>query len=480
MDGLIDHPTGDASIVCVWGRHLALRDHGASFESKAASPGGVRTGTLRFDQFPALPASVYGILFPSNDNRPHDPEPGPAYELDCLRQVFAPALLKAAEDRSNDLALGADRVLIAWGVIDEDAYLRRLAYHIGTAIEPLTDIARADCPLLDRDLTHAAEHGILPLRQDRELIWTVAPRGFAARRLCRLALAYPWAIDRMRLTSVKQLNQFLLQQAGEVLGKAAADGLGSKTPAMSAAPTAMNKPVWRRIQRGAQTWGLAALMTLPVTFASDVWSSMLAIWFLAFVGLRLAGSLAPRPEARKLRRLPDDRLPVYTVIAALYREATSVAPLMQAINALDYPREKLTVILVIEPDDLETRAAIARLGPIPHVQVLIAPATGPRTKPKALNCALPFARGNFTAVFDAEDRPDPGQLRAALDAFRIGGPEIACAQASLCIENLGDSWLSRMFSAEYAGQFDVFLPGLATFGMPLPLGGSSNHFRGIR
>jgi cellulose synthase/poly-beta-1,6-N-acetylglucosamine synthase-like glycosyltransferase len=94
-----------------------------------------------------------------------------------------------------------------------------------------------------------------------------------------------------------------------------------------------------------------------------------------------------------------------------------------------------------------------------------------------LNCALPFARGSFTAVFDAEDRPDPGQLRAALDAFRTQGVDVACVQASLCIENQSDSWLSRMFAAEYAGQFDVFLPGLASFGVPLPLGGSSNHFR---
>jgi cellulose synthase/poly-beta-1,6-N-acetylglucosamine synthase-like glycosyltransferase len=179
-----------------------------------------------------------------------------------------------------------------------------------------------------------------------------------------------------------------------------------------------------------------------------------------------------------LHRLPDHRLPVYTVIAALYREAKSVRPLMQAIDALDYPREKLQVILVLEPDDLATRAAIARLGPMPHVQVLIASATDPQTKPKALNCALPFAWGSFTAVFDAEDRPDAGQLRAALDAFRSHGNDIACVQASLCIDNNDkDSWLSRTFAAEYAGQFDVFLPGLAAMRMPLPLGGSSNHFR---
>jgi cellulose synthase/poly-beta-1,6-N-acetylglucosamine synthase-like glycosyltransferase len=176
-------------------------------------------------------------------------------------------------------------------------------------------------------------------------------------------------------------------------------------------------------------------------------------------------------------RIPDNRLPVYTVIAALYREAASAGSLIEAINALDYPREKLDVIIVIELDDLETRAALAKLGPMPHVRILLAPAEGPRTKPKALNCALPFARGSFTAVFDAEDRPDPGQLRAALDAFRTEGAAVACAQASLCIENPRDSWLSCMFAAEYAGQFDVFLPGFARFGLPLPLGGSSNHFR---
>jgi cellulose synthase/poly-beta-1,6-N-acetylglucosamine synthase-like glycosyltransferase len=114
---------------------------------------------------------------------------------------------------------------------------------------------------------------------------------------------------------------------------------------------------------------------------------------------------------------------------------------------------------------------------MPHVQVTIAANNGPRTKPKALNCALLHARGTFVTVFDAEDRPEPGQLRAALDVFRLSDQNIACAQASLCIDNTSDSWLARMFTAEYAGQFDVFLQGFSSFQMPLPLGGSSNHFR---
>jgi cellulose synthase/poly-beta-1,6-N-acetylglucosamine synthase-like glycosyltransferase len=108
------------------------------------------------------------------------------------------------------------------------------------------------------------------------------------------------------------------------------------------------------------------------------------------------------------------------------------------------------------------------------------PAVGPRTKPKALNMALPFARGSFTVVYDAEDRPEPGQLRRALQAFCAAGADLACVQACLSIDNTADSWLARLFTAEYAGQFDVFLPGIAALHLPLPLGGSSNHFRGIR
>jgi glycosyltransferase XagB len=139
--------------------------------------------------------------------------------------------------------------------------------------------------------------------------------------------------------------------------------------------------------------------------------------------------------------------------------------------------EKLDIKLVLEADDQETRQAITAMGLGPPFQIIIAPAGGPRTKPKALNAALPFARGSFIAVYDAEDHPEPNQLRLALEAFVAGDARLACVQARLTIDNSRDSWLSRLFTAEYAGLFDVFLPGLAAWRLPLPLGGSSNHFR---
>ncbi len=132
---------------------------------------------------------------------------------------------------------------------------------------------------------------------------------------------------------------------------------------------------------------------------------------------------------------------------------------------------------VIEVDDVETCEALCGLALGPPFEVIVAPDEGPRTKPKALNAALPFARGTFTVIYDAEDRPEPDQLRRALDTFMAEDNDLACVQARLTIDNTEDGWLARLFTAEYAAQFDLFLPGLARLELPLPLGGSSNHFR---
>jgi cellulose synthase/poly-beta-1,6-N-acetylglucosamine synthase-like glycosyltransferase len=457
---------------------MALWDHVRNGERKPAWPRRDAVH-LAWPDEPAFLRKNFGPPRSSNDNQRHFLEEGPADELDCLRRVLAPELLRTAETRARELGIGADQVLIRQGVIDEEAYLQRLAFHTGIAIENFSEIGRGDSLLRDREILQAAELGLIRLWRDGRLIWTLAPRHLAARTLCRLIAAYPGLTEWLRLALPARLHQFLLHRTDDALGRAAAHGLRRRFPRMSAAPAIVKGPRWRRrLQRFKGPFTVAALMLLPPIIALDAWSVVLALWFLAFIGLRLIGSFVPRRPERKMRPLPDRQLPVYTVIAALYREAKSVGPLMQAIDALDYPREKLQVILALEPNDLATRAAIARLGPMPHVQVLIASAMGPQTKPKALNCALPFARGSFTAVFDAEDRPDPGQLRDALDAFRRNGADVACVQASLCIDNNSkDSWLSRTFAAEYAGQFDVFLPGLAAMRMPLPLGGSSNHFR---
>jgi cellulose synthase/poly-beta-1,6-N-acetylglucosamine synthase-like glycosyltransferase len=398
----------------------------------------------------------------------------PASELDCLRGILPVPLLHAAERRSRELNLGADQILIQWGVISEETYVAHLARHLGIGFDDLSTVGRAHCPLADADLPGIAEFGILPLQEDDTLNWIVTPRAFTARRLMRFSTTYPSLIARIRLTTRRHLHQYLTEQTGDALSDIAAEGLLQTRPAMSA------KSIigWRRgLQPAILLLVCAVLALLYPTLAMDLIGGLAAIWFLAFSLLRLTCVLVPPQPEQRFPPLRDDQLPIYSVVVALYREETSVPGLLRSLQRLDYPSEKLDIILVLEPDDLRTRAAVARARPGPQVQVLIAQATGPKTKPKALNVALPFVRGSFLTVFDAEDDPDPGQLRAALGMFRQHNDDVACVQAGLHFDNLTHSLLSRMAAVEYAGLFAVFLPGLVALGMPLPLGGTSNHFR---
>jgi cellulose synthase/poly-beta-1,6-N-acetylglucosamine synthase-like glycosyltransferase len=395
-------------------------------------------------------------------------------EIDCLRRLLAADLLAAAELRAAAIGVGADRVLIAGGAIEEETYLRILGHDLGVAYEPLDLAVRANCPVDDERLIESGAAGLLPMEIGGELSLVIAPRAVAARRLAIMLRNNPGLAHRFRFTSTERLNRFVLQNAGRTLCAQASNALQRLWPALSAAPP-------RRFDNLVPIVLLGVSLSVALVFASDAvryfFETSLAALFLAWLGLRLVGAFIDSVWRNRARALSDRELPVYTIIAALYGEASSVDGLLAAIERLDYPSEKLDVILAVEADDEATRGAIAaRKSRLPIVVIPI-PVSHPRTKPKALNVALPFARGAFSVVYDAEDQPEADQLRNALRAFRAGGKRLACVQARLCIDNTADSWLARLFTAEYAGQFDVFLPGIAALALPLPLGGSSNHFR---
>ncbi len=170
-------------------------------------------------------------------------------------------------------------------------------------------------------------------------------------------------------------------------------------------------------------------------------------------------------------------LPVYTILVPLYREANVLPRLARALLLLDYPHDKLDIKLIVEADDAQTLAVAETLACRGPFDVIAVPTVGPRTKPKACNFALHFARGEFTVIFDAEDRPERDQLRKAVAAFCAHPTRVACLQARLNFYNAGENWLTRLFALDYALWFDVLLPGLDRIGVPMPLGGTSNHFR---
>jgi cellulose synthase/poly-beta-1,6-N-acetylglucosamine synthase-like glycosyltransferase len=258
-----------------------------------------------------------------------------------------------------------------------------------------------------------------------------------------------------------------------LLAEDAAFGLASRNPTLSA------HRVISPAQRVILLSVLSAAVLLALAAPDLAWRGLTYGAVAAFVAgtlfrtvLAAAGS-APAAEATD----DDCTLPVYTVLVPLYREANVVPQLAAALRALDYPHALLDIKLIVEEDDRETVAAVgqeAQSGPFEVVRV---PDIGPRTKPKACNYAMYFARGAFTVIFDAEDRPEPDQLRKAVAAFQRAPPNTVCLQARLAFYNADECWLSRLFALDYMLWFEVLLPGLDRLGVPIPLGGTSNHFR---
>lgn len=182
--------------------------------------------------------------------------------------------------------------------------------------------------------------------------------------------------------------------------------------------------------------------------------------------------------------VPERLWPRYTVMTALRGEASMAPQIVRRLSALDYPRDRLQVLILLEADDPETQAAFAALTLPVGFRVVVCPQGLPATKPRALNLGLALAEGDFVVVYDAEDEPHPGQLKEAVNAFSAYGPQVACLQSPLRIRpdrrrrgRRGAVLLDRQFAFEYAALFEVILPAMSRLGAPVPLGGTSNHLR---
>jgi glycosyltransferase XagB len=224
---------------------------------------------------------------------------------------------------------------------------------------------------------------------------------------------------------------------------------------------------------------LAGLALVPHAAVAVLTGALTAL-FLTTTGLRiayfLAGYRALAERAQERVATPAAPLPVFTVMAPVYREAAVVPALLDALAELDYPAERLEVLVLVEHDDLQTRAACAA-HVRPGWRVVDVPPGEPRTKPRALNVGLEHTTGELLTIYDAEDRPEPDQLRRAVAAFAAAGPEVASLQARLDFYNARQNLLTKWFACEYAPHFGLYLEGIAARGHAMPLGGTSTHFR---
>ncbi|OQX11412.1 MAG: glycosyl transferase [Desulfobulbaceae bacterium A2] len=175
--------------------------------------------------------------------------------------------------------------------------------------------------------------------------------------------------------------------------------------------------------------------------------------------------------------LDDSELPVYTVLVPVYKEPEVIRILINSLKKVDYPQGKLDILLLLEEEDTITFEAAKKAQPPGNWRFIRIPNALPKTKPKACNYGVFFSRGAFLTIYDAEDIPEPDQLKKAIIGFRKYGESYVCLQAALNYFNADENVITRLFTLEYSYWFDYLLPGLDRFQLPIPLGGTSNHFR---
>jgi cellulose synthase/poly-beta-1,6-N-acetylglucosamine synthase-like glycosyltransferase len=350
----------------------------------------------------------------------------------------------------------------------------------------------------------ALREGWIPWRRVGDhliLATTVEPTPQSARVATEL---YGAGSIEFRTTSASGLRNTLELAHRDQLLFESADRLATERPSASAQAG---------LTRWQERWPVVGVLLLAAAFVVaplDALVVVLAVANLLFLTnivfkttasflvptrnlIRSTRALAEMRERRR-RGLPavwepfadDSELPAYTVLVPAYREANVVGKLVSNLGALDYPSSKLDVMLLLEADDQET-IDVARGMTLPdHMRVVVVPPGTPQTKPRACNYGLALAHGKYAVIYDAEDRPDPQQLRTAVAAFERDGferahgasrrPPLAIVQASLHYFNADYNVLTRMFAIEYAHWFEAMLPGMDTARLPLPLGGTSNHF----
>lgn len=370
-------------------------------------------------------------------------------------------ILHAATRNARRAGTGAAAAAIAMGGITDTLFFFSLAKHVG-----LPFLWRPASLARDADAVVALRTGRVRLADGS---WLAAPDDAGRRALLR-GLAHSRA-DRpaLALTTPARFAALIGEAVPEQVADAASTALVRIAPRLSA----------HRIAAPAKSALLAALVGIFTAAAGlrGLADACLVLFCTAMVFRLLVCAAGLSRALPSEAHLGDAVLPTYSVLVPLYREAGMVPSLVGHLEAIDYPRAKLEILFLTERDDRDTRAALNGARLPPHMRVVTVPDGWPRTKPRALNTGLMLARGEFVTVYDAEDRPDPDQLRAAALRFRRGPADLACLQARLAIATTGAGLLVRLFAQEYAALFDLYNVGATRCGIPVAIGGTSNHFR---
>lgn len=368
-------------------------------------------------------------------------------------------------------------ILLGMGWVKPIDFYPILASQLGLPFVNLLAEPASDQLFEPADYSNYSKHLYLPWKKEKDVLWIatadptslflhdILEHNHETRLVVTSKFDILWELQRVARTdfSLDAVNQLALTSPE----RSARSGITREQKFVIAAIIAI-------MIRLFIAFPLGAAITLNAFLNGFL---LLSFLFRSFLGWMSCADISGQPVSREeISALRNVDLPIYTILVPMYREPDVLPILAAALRNLDYPASKLDVKLVLEEDDHETIDAVKRLGLASIFEIVRVPSSQPRTKPKACNYALNFARGEFLTIYDAEDKPEPQQLKKSLIAFNKLGEKAACIQAHLNYFNPTENWLTRMFTLEYTLWFDMFLPALDKLRMPIPLGGTSNHF----
>ena len=389
------------------------------------------------------------------------------------------------QKRAQTLGVAPADCLLASGFMSEIEYFRCVAFELRLDFVDQVDLGGP--PFFDPpspesldQMARMVETDQHPTKRNNAIY--LAPDCRQLPALKKLLNANPDLVRRLKIAPFGTLKKSLLSRCKETLLTRAINSLNDHYRLFSA----------KRVITIPQTISLIILLQMALIAALYSTGGVLlalhlvgSLFYIGCIWLRILATtnfVRPPVDVRQSSniRMSDDSLPFYSILVPLYKEAGQVRDLIDSLLKMDWPREYLEIKLICEMDDVATQLEASRvLNQLKynHISIINVPVSEPRTKPKALNFVLPMCKGEYLVVYDAEDRPHPAQLREAHLKFLNSGPEVVCLQAPLCILNHSENWLSGLFGIEYSCLFDGLLPYLASKKAPIPLGGTSNHFK---
>ena len=394
-------------------------------------------------------------------------------ELEILRQRgINGSVLKNAVIEAKRLDISASEYLVKQAIVSEASVYSALAEYCEVPFVPEMGFRPQSINNIPLGMGSADAGPLLIGLSASSPHYVIAPE-YSQFELVKSHLArFPEMARQIRISTPSALRQ-----AVTVLKSPAGD-LESRFPEMSAKMRLSSLQL--AVLAGAVLAFTIGLLTPPSFLFYGIFSLFSVMCILSGLA-KIWSATATETEPIDMvlpQAFRDPRVcwPMYTVLVPLYREARIVPDLVNALRRLDYPTDRLEIRFLLERDDVETRRAF--LGKLDdHMELAIVPDGFPRTKPRALAFGLQQAKGEYVTVFDAEDLPQPDQLKKAALFFTLGPRNLACLQGRLAIDNPRESFFSRQYALEYACLFDQMIPWFHQFDWPFPLGGTSNHFK---